>query len=150
MTQFATAARCAPTGVIVEGGARYEFTMFAVEGWADKGPWGEGIPTDPRGFTNSSRPWYARFWSPVLRRSLLDRWFQPLAIIVPGELGVNHTFALEMTETGDGSLRGEFIATQDGELFLAVNDAVVPLPKLLNTFYSPNSGTAKLKVELRR
>jgi uncharacterized protein (DUF2235 family) len=149
-TKFATSARCAPTGLIVRKGSRYEISMFAVDGWVDSGPRGEGIMTDPTGFRNVSMPWYVRFWAPVLRRSLLDRWFQPLAIIVPAGLGVNHILGLEMKKASDGSFRGEFTATKDGELFLSVNDAVLPLPILLNIFYAPNAGTAELKVEPRQ
>jgi hypothetical protein len=60
-----------------------------------------------------------------------------------------HMFPLALAEQTPGVFTGAFTATQDGELFVFVNDAV--LPGWPTFFYdaapAQNQGTARLRIE---
>jgi hypothetical protein len=90
-----------------------------------------------------------------LRRTLAQPWFKPIARI--GSTG-NDEYPLDsVRRVGRDVLRKELVAEltarTTGELFLYVNDAVIGLPGIADSFYvgrwkaSRNVGTAKIKVE---
>jgi hypothetical protein len=90
-----------------------------------------------------------------LRRTLTQPWFKPIARI--GSTG-NDEYPLDsVRRVGRDVLRRELVAEltarTTGELFLYVNDAVIGLPGIADSFYvgrwkaGRNVGTAKIKVE---
>jgi hypothetical protein len=83
-----------------------------------------------------------------LKRVWSANWFQPIAQI--GDVG-NVEVPLEPLEDADPAqasrvLRARITAEADGELFLFVNDAVLSIPGLSDTFMKNNSGTAVVAV----
>ena len=94
--------------------------------------------------------WYVKYGAVPLRRSLGDRWFQPLAKIVPPPGGgPSRTQALEMrrTDAAEPLYTAEFEAAASGEFVLTVNDAILSWNGLTDWFYSNNQGEAKVWIE---
>ena len=87
------------------------------------------------------------------RRTLSEPWFKPIARI--GSTGGDEYPLTSVHRVSRDDLKrqlvAEFQARTKGELFLYVNDAVVGLPGLADTFYvrkrGRNSGRAEIKVE---
>jgi hypothetical protein len=75
------------------------------------------------------------------RRILLRPWYRIVARI--GETGTDEYF-LDPDEGDRKSLDVPFIANRDGELYLYVNDMV--LPAFMDYFYRSNRGTATVTV----
>ena len=142
--QFASTAFCSNTGIRLERGARYriEFTDGLPADWKDGDitvpsqagltPGSPGLSIVQRGIFTVFAP-FRRLWSQM--------WFVPIARI--GATGVDH-YPLSKP-------RNEFTAQSDGELFLFVNDAILPIgvkPFALGwgAYYQNNSGTAAVTV----
>jgi uncharacterized protein (DUF2235 family) len=138
---FETSALCWRSGYQVEEDRRYRVQIKTGEDWTD-GP----IRASPAGFGHDRFPWHSRHAALLLRRSLLDRWFQPIATIVPDGFGANHSQALSMRWIDQGTFEADFTASRDGVLFIFVNDAIVPIPWLAKAFYRNNGGTAEVTV----
>lgn len=128
---------CTATGIQIEEGKRYRVVFKLPE--KDQKPWMDrNIPvSSPAGFTS---------WSPVLspaqraiftlslpfRRKVDADWFVPIARI--GRSGPDLRL---------NSSRAQFTAPASGELFLFVNDAILPPWQF---FYDNNEGTATVTV----
>jgi hypothetical protein len=137
-----TRSLCWSTGSQVEAGRRYRVILTVNQPWTD-----ESIDTDPGGFGSEKLPWYARFTAATLRRSLSERWFQPLLKIVPAPgNGSSRVQALDLKLDPAGDYTAEFVATRTGEVFLFVNDAVVSWHGLTREFYNNNAGTARVQI----
>ncbi len=147
---FDTSALCWSSGIRLEKDSRYRITMTV-----DVGPWHDGsIETDLGGFSVDKMTWPMYVGLP-LRRTLAQPWFKPIARI--GSTG-NDEYPLDsVRRVGRDVLRRELVAeltarTTD-ELFLYVNDAVIGLPGIADSFYvgkgkgGRNVGTTKIKVE---
>jgi hypothetical protein len=82
-----------------------------------------------------------------LSRVIFRPWFRLLARI--GATGVDEYFLDPEEVDGQPNTFRAVIkrAQRDGELFLYVNDAVLPLPWLDNLFYLNNEGQAKVIIE---
>jgi hypothetical protein len=150
-TEFQTNGLCAPTGLTVRGGFRYEIAIDITE------PWNDGdIATTPLGFNSSSRPVLQQVFlrsGILLRRILWRPWFRLIARV--GVKGVDEYFLDPVRVAGSPNrYRDVFVANRDGEVFLYVNDAVVGLPWLSGYFYgnglfhSGNRGKAKTTIRL--
>jgi uncharacterized protein (DUF2235 family) len=143
---FATSAICAPTGLKVFSGRSYEIRIAVTEPWADA-----ERPTTPAGFRTSTvelaNRW--KFRSAIfLRRILFRPWYRIIARV--GETGVDEYFLdpIPLPNTTPQTYKATFKAARSGELFLYVNDAVIGLPWLSDTFYPNNGGKAKVTVKL--
>jgi uncharacterized protein (DUF2235 family) len=139
---FSTKSLCWSTGSRAEAGRRYRVTLKVNQPWID-----ESIATDPGGFGSEQLPWYARYTAAPLRRSLSERWFQPLVKIVPPGNGPSRVEALDMHPDLTGVYTAEFVAPRTGEVFLFVNDAIVSWLGLTRDFYDNNHGMARVQIE---
>lgn len=121
---FRTSDLCWASGIVLKKGHRYEITLT-------------GLPSE------GSR----HILATPLKRVWSADWFQPIARVA--DVG-NVETALEppddATPTDRNTLRARITAEADGELFLYVNDAVLGLPGMADTFMKNNSGTASVKV----
>lgn len=143
--RFTTASLCWPTGSRVEAGHRYRITLTVTGRW-----WDSQIPTDPSGFESDKMPWRVRYGAILLRRSLGDRWFQPLVKVVPAPgSGSSYVEALEIQQDKSvgSAYTADFDAARTGELFLFVNDAILPWDGLTEYFYANNLGGAAVRIE---
>jgi len=137
---FHTSDMCWPSGLVLKKGHRYEITITTKDAWFDR-----QVPVDVPGMPGEGVTY--RLGAPLKRWWTAD-WFQPIARI--GDVG-NVETALEPLDDGDtaqprGVLRARLLAEADGELFLFVNDAVLSVPGLTETFMKNNSGTAIVKI----
>jgi uncharacterized protein (DUF2235 family) len=145
---FKTNALCHPTKVRVERGVRYAalIKMPPETQWAN-----DNLMTNPAGFGMSDVPNLGDrlllYSTLPQRRVLFKRWFSLLARI--GSTGVSEAFL--DPEPVDGvpntykGMTGR--AERSGELFLYVNESVVPLPGLSDAFYRNNRGMAEVVIE---
>ncbi len=121
---FKTSDARRASGVVLKKGHRYEITLT-------------GLPSE------ASR----HILATPLKRMWSADWFQPIARV--GDVG-NVETALEPPDdaapTDRNTLRARITAEADGELFLFVNDAVLSVPGMTDTFMKNNSGTASVKV----
>jgi hypothetical protein len=145
---FETKILCYPTKVLVQRGASYAviLTVPPDAPWADR-----DLETTPAGFRSAS---IANFGEKALmyaafpqRRVIFRPWFSVLARI--GSTGVAEAFLdPEPTSAGSNAFRGVIRKVErSGELFLYVNDAVVPLPWLSDVFYRNNKGAAQVVIQ---
>jgi hypothetical protein len=144
---FQTNALCAATGLKLEANRRYRITLTITSGdhWKDA-----AIPANPRGV---NLPLGAGLFAPIRRHIALD-WYQPVARLgVTGSdyyplvfqsLDVNPG-AQDQQDRG-GAFEADLTPRQTDELFLYVNDAVMP-PGFPNVFYNNNGGSARVSVE---
>jgi uncharacterized protein (DUF2235 family) len=143
--EFTTNKLCAPTGIAVTEGLRYEIRMTITSPWLD-----DRIPATPVGYEtlDVEMPRRLLFYSGIfLRRILFRPWFRLIARV--GETGVDENFLdpVEIApEAGEVTYKATFRAERSGEIFLYVNDAVIAFPWIVGSFYSHNYGAAKIKV----
>jgi len=140
-----TGSLCAPTGLTVRPGFKYELLVTVANTWEDG-----GRTTTPFGYRTStmgSERWkgYAGIF---LRRILFRPWFRLIARV--GETGVDEYFLdpVPVPDTQPQAYRARFTADKSGEIFLYVNDAVIGLPWVSAHYYGNNKGTAKVTVRL--
>jgi uncharacterized protein (DUF2235 family) len=112
----------------VEKGQRYVVTFDVMEPWSDA-----NLPTSPEGLSAGEFPWALGYIAGPLKRVIDAHYLQPLIQIRPtdgqGQVGGNiQIYALEVRQVGDEDtlFRADFKAQRDGELFLFVNDAMLP------------------------
>ena len=140
---FSTKSLCWATGSQVEAGRHYRVTLTVNQPWTDG-----TIATDPGGFGSEQLPWYARYTAAPLRRSLSERWFQPLVKIVPAPgNGSSQVESVDLQPSPAGVYSAEFVAARTGEVFLFVNDAIVSWRGLTQDFYGNNEGMALVQIE---
>ena len=145
---FSPKSICWASGIQLQEGKRYELTIKInnPEEWKDL-----DINTGVGGFSWSkmSPPMYTAL---LLRRHIGKPWFKPIARV--GETG-NDEYPLDpadqsMPDQKTMKLVAEITARRDGELFLFVNDAILPLPNDWQSFYKNNEGKATITVELKK
>jgi uncharacterized protein (DUF2235 family) len=144
--EFATSAICAPTALNVRSGFKYEIAVIMTEPWED-----DGRPVTPVGYRTStlelSKRWklYAGIF---MRRIMFRPWYRIIARV--GETGVDEYFLdpVPVPSTTPQVYKATFKAERGGELFLYVNEAVIGLPWVYESFYSNNKGKAKVTVRL--
>jgi hypothetical protein len=143
---FDTSSICAPTGLAVRSGFKYEILITMTTPWED----GER-PVTPAGYRTSTiepRERWRGYAGVFLRRILFRPWFRLIARV--GETGVDEYFldSVPVPNTDPQVYRARFTAQRGGELFLYVNDAVIGLPRLSPYYYKNNKGAAKVTVRL--
>ena len=84
----------------------------------------------------------------AFRRHLREPWFKPVA-----RIGCEGSDEYPLNPVGGGSpdpgdteLVSEITARRSGERFLFVNDAILPVPGYIDTFYRNNKGKATVIV----
>ena len=127
------------SGHNLEKGKRYRITLAinsnGQDQWKDK-----TIPATAGGFEKLYLIPFIPF-----RRHITEPWFKPIARI--GAYG-NDDYPLNAEDgSDDNTLISEITARKSGELFLFVNDAILPIPTAWQFFYINNEGTARVKVE---
>jgi hypothetical protein len=139
---FQTKALCQASGIELTKGKQYQLIMTINDGWKDN-----EIPADTTG-VNPDQGALALYLGLPFRRHWTEPWFRPIARI--GETGsdvyILEPQGLEPPGQPANKLMHEFTARRTGELFLYVNDAVLPIPKEWQTFYSNNVGTANVEI----
>jgi hypothetical protein len=130
---------CWNTGVRVEAGVRYEIAVRQVDDWRDG-----DIDVDIGG-GRSRRSAILPFKS-LLKRS----WDRPLFWVVArvGSVGSDEWF-LDPDRTGGRFILEIIRPGRDGDLFLYVNDVLLPVPGLYNYFYRDNFGKAEVTIRRR-
>jgi hypothetical protein len=144
---FQTNDLCAATGLKLEANRSYRITLTIPSG----DPWMDAaILASPRGV---DLPPEADLFAPIRRHIALD-WYQPVARLgVTGSDYYPLVFksldvrpgAQDQPDRG-GVFAADLTARQTDELFLYVNDAVMPLG-FPNIFYNNNDGSARVSVE---
>ena len=143
---FDTSAICAPTGLKVRTGFKYEIAITMSEPWEDAGR--AVTPIGYRTSTIESAKRWRGYATIFLRRILFRPWFRLIARV--GETGVDEYFLdpLPVSNTDPQVYRARFTADRSGEIFLYVNQAVIGLPWVCGWFYGDHKGKAKVTVRL--
>ncbi|HML14035.1 MAG TPA: DUF2235 domain-containing protein [Xanthobacteraceae bacterium] len=146
---FQTGTLCMATGVLVENRARYLITIDVTSEWGYK--WGDSnFPASPLGVRTADFPdWWRKLASYSLvpmRRVIFRPWLQLFARI--GSMGVDEYFLdAQEQDSNVNPYTRRMRAERSGELFFYVNEAVVPIPGLVDIFFHKHSGTAKLTIK---
>jgi hypothetical protein len=135
---------CWASGVGVEEDKRYQITLtINYDEWRDL-----DIKAGINGFGVELMPW-TMYSGLLFRRHIREPWFKPIARI--GHQGSDE-YPLTLVAVGGPDQTpkrfvAEITARRSGELFLFVNDAVLPLPNDWQFFYNNNTGTATVTVK---
>ena len=140
---FDPKAECWASGIILSKGVRYVIGLKISEDWADGNyradVGGYGINTLPTMWDRAKM-----VMGVPLRRILLRPWFRIIARV--GETGTDEYF-LDPDPSDVKSVEIPFTPHRDGELYLYVNGAVLPV--CMNFFYRNNRGAATVTVVQR-
>jgi hypothetical protein len=135
---------CQPTGVMVQEGQPYDITIQQLTPWRDGSQEASLL-----GFSTSDVSRYSTqvqyiFATPA-RRILTRPWLR--MILRVGAVGAYEEFF--DPDAASQGIPERLRFKSSGELFLYVNDAVlpVPVPWLAKIFYRNNSGTAEVKIK---
>jgi uncharacterized protein (DUF2235 family) len=142
---FSSGSLCGATGIKLTAGKRYIIKVEDPKGWQDN-----DYPADLRGYDIRSLP---SIWDRTkmvlatpLRRVLLRPWFRVIARV--GEKGTDEYFLdPDANSSVVQQLDVPFYPHRSGELYLYVNDAVLPI--FMDAFYRNNKGTATVTVTQR-
>lgn len=126
---LSTRAVCSESFGAVRAGNQYVVTFDVVEPWYDG-----ALPASPQGISAREFPWGLGYAAGPLKRVITAHYLQPLIEIRPTNaerraLGGNvQIYPLVVRQVGDSRrlFRADFKAARDGELFLFVNDAMLP------------------------
>jgi hypothetical protein len=143
---------CKSTEVRVARGGTYEVELEIQEPWVDGGysptaaDRGTGVKADLRGV---DKPSWLMHLASIMKREPSERYMQPMA-----RIGDKGTTVIVLKNDPSlptmhplTTLRARFVAPEDGELYLYVNDAV-GLPNDPDHFLRNNCGTARGTVRL--
>ncbi len=140
---FSAASPGWASGKSVEEGKRYQLTLTTKALWKDG-----KIESGFGGFGSGRNP--LLYLGVPLRRHVSEPWFKPIAKI--GSEGRDEYPLNFVNVTGPGNETQTLVAVikarSSGELFLFVNDVVLPFPKAWQFYYKNNHGSATLNVEL--
>lgn len=137
--RFDTSEVCWATGLSVKADQSYEIELDtgASPPWYDK-----GVEASVAGL--KARGWPHNLFA-LIKRSWDVDYFVPMIRI--GQRGnVEPALKMQPIEKGSGKAKLTFTASRDGELFLYLSDAIVPVPYIANWFYSNNCGSAAVTV----
>lgn len=143
---FDTSSICAPTGLTVRSGFKYELLIAMTTPWEDGKR--QVTPVGYRTSTIEPRERWRGYAGIFLRRILFRPWFRMIARV--GETGVDEYFLdpVPVPNTNPQVYKARFTAQRSGEIFLYVNDAVIGLPWLSERYYKGNKGATKITVRL--
>ncbi|MDX2034914.1 MAG: DUF2235 domain-containing protein [Blastocatellia bacterium] len=139
-------ALCWPSGYWMEKGKRYRLILTARGEWRDASivpPTMEGFETSDMVVKWDQEPFlYWAFW---WRRHLGQKWFKPIARI--GDTGHDEYPLDPLASSVKDSLVAELTARRDGELYLFLNDAALPLPATWQKYYRNNVAAADVRIQ---
>lgn len=152
-----TRALCNATGITVKQGQIYDVSLVITDEWEDGHNWSEsdpvkarGIATGPNGFGSDRMTWKMTFGLPY-RRLVSSNWFATIIRIGEGGFG-EMVPAFDSAEcqcpTPPRRYTASFKAAKDGEVFVYVNDSVIPWLGF-DRFYRNNKGKADLTITPR-
>jgi hypothetical protein len=143
---FDTSSVCAPTGLTVRSGFKYELMITMTTPWEDDNR--QVTPVGYRTSTIEPRERWRGYTAIFLRRILFRPWFRLIARV--GETGVDEYFLdpVPVPSTNPQVYKARFTAQRGGEIFLYANDAVIGLPWFSGSYYKNNKGSAKVTVRL--
>jgi uncharacterized protein (DUF2235 family) len=137
MRDFLTRNVCSDSFGRIAETQRYVVTFDVVDPWYDS-----TLATNPLGLAVGDFPLGLGYAAAPFRRVIDARYLQPVFAIRPDE---KHTwfeeniqlYPLELRAVGDSVTlyRVEFVAPRSGELFIFVNDAMIPLRRWSSYFY---------------
>ncbi|MGE5303889.1 MAG: DUF2235 domain-containing protein [Alphaproteobacteria bacterium] len=140
---FTPTSECWSSGVILSRGVRYVISLKISNDWGDG-----TYRADVGGYGIKALPTFwdrARMIAEIpLRRIILRPWFRIIARV--GETGTDEYF-LDPDPGETKSIEIPFVPHRDGELYLYVNDAVLPV--FMEFFYRNNKGSATVTVVQR-
>jgi hypothetical protein len=127
---FSTADVCSKSFGLVLDGHRYVVTFeVGDDAWYDA-----NLPASPEGVSAGQFPWGLGYLAAPFKRVIDAHYLQPLLEIRPTNdrhlIGGNiQIYPLSVRQVGDSrtQFRANFTAAREGELFLFVNDAMLPL-----------------------
>ena len=161
--EFSTRDVCSESYGFVHEGARYVVTFDVRDPWYDS-----SIATSPEGLAAAELPGLVGYLAVPLKRVIDANYLQPLIEIRHvgdrrGLFGRNvQIYPLAMRQVGESGtqFRADFKAARSGELFLFVNDAMLPFASGIRNFdfhyfyeksgdhaHPGNRGTACVTVE---
>jgi hypothetical protein len=138
---FRTRDVCSESFGLVREGQSYAVTFDVVEPWHDA-----SLPATPEGLSNGEFPRGLGYLAAPLKRVVNANYLQPLIEIRPAGSSRVQIYPLEMRQVGDSStqFRAGFNAARDGELFIFVNDAMLPFTREVGgvdfRYFYENSG----------
>ena len=143
--KFPIESVCWDSGIKLEKGQRYRISLKMANGtgWYDAGK-----KIGVGGMFSDEWPitMYGRF---LIRRHMGDLWFTPIARI--GSLGSDeyplYPLDKSIPNPDTKELIAEITARRSGELFLYLNEAVLPMPESWQYFYRQHKGTALVSVQ---
>ena len=120
---FRTRDVCSESFGLVQDGHRYLVTFDVVDPWYDA-----SLPATPEGISAGRFPWGLGYVAGPFKRVIDAHYLQPLFEIRPTDGGNIHIYRLSAQPVGDSRtlFQAEFTAARSGELFLFVNDAMIP------------------------
>ena len=158
---IATSDLCSATFGTVRKGTRYRVTFDLAgtstqsrEAWADA-----SVPASPLGVPSSEFPNSFGYVGVPLRRVITAHYLQPLFEVrertgkgLPSTTVSIYPLAMRRVEGSETLFRAEFDAAETGDLFIFVNDSVLPFTKGFRGyderfFYRNNHGLATVTVE---
>ena len=130
---FRTQDLCSDSLGLVTVGQRYAVTFDVVDPWYDT--WYHNrFPASPEGISAGDFPWGIGYPATAFRRVVTAHYLQPILEVKPapgsglfrGNVQI-HPLAVRQVGDSDTLYRAEFVAPRNGQLFLFVNDAVIPV-----------------------
>jgi type VI secretion system (T6SS) phospholipase Tle1-like effector len=145
--RFTPDSLCGGTMVALIEGESYSITISQIGRWQDGSQ-----ETTLRGFSLSDiHNWYQRVLFALalpLRRVLFHRWSRVIARV--GAVGSYEEFIdPDPVPAPQSVASARFRLGRSGELFLYVNEAVLPIPGFERLFYKNNEGVAGVRVRRR-
>jgi hypothetical protein len=145
--QFRSADVCWPSSWLVQEGERYRLTITidTPSEWTDG-----GIRNGIGGPDFDRLPLHQRLLlsaGSLFSRHVGEPWFKPIARKTGSDEYPLNPSNLSSSHSNTTKLVAEFTARRNGELFLFVNDAVLPAPKAGQAFYLNNAGRATVTAE---
>jgi len=137
MRDFLTRNVCGESFGRVTATQRYAVTFDVVDPWYDS-----TLATNPLGLGVGDFPWGLGYATAPFKRVLDARYLQPVIAMLPDDQHTLfreniHIYPLVLSAVGDSVTlyRAEFVAPHTGELFIFVNDAMIPIEGVLNYRY---------------
>jgi hypothetical protein len=134
---FSTSELCHPIGLKVAQDEKYEIALTIDEAWKDR-----EFDASPKGFA-----WGSAWQVPGIpfKRLIWSNWFRPIVRV--GSTGLEEHIPAFLPDSSDPKRwTGQFVARNDGEVFIYVNDTSIFAPWLLHFFYDNNQGSAKISM----
>jgi hypothetical protein len=125
---FRTRDVCSDSLGLVRQGESYVVTFNVIDPWSDS-----TLPATPEGLSSNEFPRGLGFLAVPLKRVVNANYLQPLIEIRPSGSSRVQIYPLVMRQVGDSQtlFRSDFKAARSGELFLFVNDAMIPLTRAI-------------------